>query len=125
MKIVIALLALVGSASAFTPAQRTWVPRTIVNGGGKYDDLEWGLPQKQDVYAEWDPTAPRSSLNFNPFEQNKDGNSCDCSGYFPGEGKYKDPQRPDMNFAKMMEEKEIMEKVKADPKMSATGPGTL
>lgn len=123
MKIVIALLALVGSASAFTPAQRTWVPRTIVNGGGKYDDLEWGLPQKQDVYAEWDPTAPRSSLNFNPFEQNEDGNNCDSSGHFPGETKYKDPIRPDANFATMTAERENMAEVKANPKPGQPGPG--
>ena len=79
-----------------------------------------------DIFGAWDPETPRGETNFNPFEQNKDGNSCDCSGYFPGEGKYKDPQRPDMNFAKMMEEKEIMEKINADPKNQLTGkPGNL
>jgi len=44
------------------------------------------------------------------------GNACDCSGYFPGEGKYKDPQRPDVDFAAMMAEKEVMAEIEANKK---------
>ena len=100
--------------------------RTIHFGDGKYDGQLWDMDAKLDIFGTWDPETPRGETNFNPFEQNKDGNSCDASGYFPGEGKYKDPQRPDMNFAKMMEEKEIMEKINADPKNLLTGkPGNL
>lgn len=100
--------------------------RTIHFGDGKYDGQLWDMDAKLDIFAAFDPESPRGDTNFNPFEQNKDGNSCDASGYFPGEGKYKDPQRPDMNFAKMMEEKEIMEKINADPKNLLTGkPGNL
>lgn len=36
------------------------------------------------MYATWNPAAPRSALNFNPFET-FEGNSPDCSGYYPGE----------------------------------------
>jgi hypothetical protein len=39
---------------------------------------------KKAVYAAWDPSKPRSALNFNPFET-FEGNSPDCSGYYPGE----------------------------------------
>ena len=100
--------------------------RIINFAEGKYDGQLWDMDAKLDIFGAFDPESPRSDTNFNPFEQNKDGNSCDASGYFPGEGKYKDPQRPDMNFAKMMEEKEIMEKINADPKNLLTGkPGNL
>ena len=97
--------------------------RTIHFGDGKYDGQLWDMDAKLDIFGAFDPESPRSDTNFNPFEQNKDGNSCDASGYFPGEGKYKDPQRPDMNFAKMMEEKEIMEKIKAMQLAEAQGGG--
>lgn len=39
---------------------------------------------KKDVYNSWNPSAPRSPLNFNPFET-FEGNSPDASGYYPGE----------------------------------------
>lgn len=32
-------------------------------------------------------------------EQDAAGNKCDASGYYPGEGRYKDPIRPDVSFA--------------------------
>ena len=96
------------------------------SGDGKYDGQMWDMDAKMDVFQMWDPAQPRSDTNFNPFEQNSDGNSADCSGYFPGEGKYKDPQRPDMDFAKMMAEREIMDKLAADPKFQTKGqPGNL
>merc|ERR1719440_1577126 len=117
--ILLAILAL--GAQAFLPASAPKLASTVRFAEGKYDGQMWNMDAKMDIFNAFDPETPRAETNFNPFEQNSDGNSCDCSGYFPGEGKYKDPQRPDMNFAKMMEEKEIMEKVKADPKMSATG----
>jgi hypothetical protein len=125
MKVVLALVALFGSAAAFAPAQRTWTaPRTVVfGGGGKYEDMEWGLPQKLDVYEAWNPSTPRSPTNFNPFEKDDTGNNCDSSGYFPGEAKYKDPIRPDANFATMTAERENMEKVSANPKPGQPGPG--
>ena len=122
--LLVALLAV--AAQAFSPMAAPKAIRTINFGDGKYDGQLWDMDAKLDIFGAFDPESPRGDTNFNPFEQNKDGNSCDSSGYFPGEGKYKDPQRPDMNFAKMMEEKEIMEKINADPKNQLTGkPGNL
>ena len=68
--------------------------------------------------------SPRSETNFNPFERNADGNACDCSGYFPGEGKYSDPARPDVDFAAMMAEKTDMAEIEANPKAGDV-PGAL
>jgi hypothetical protein len=62
--------------------------------------------------------------NFNPFEKNEDGNSCDTSGYYPGEGKYSDPIRPDTSYAIMQAEAKIMEEINAlPPKAGQPGPG--
>merc|ERR1712086_425409 len=77
-------------------------------------------------YSAWDPQSPRSDLNFNPFERNPDGNAADCSGFFPGEAKYKDPMRPDASFEIMMAENAAMAEINADPKSQITGaPGNL
>eukprot|EP00581_Thalassiosira_minuscula_P027552 CAMPEP_0184405182 /NCGR_PEP_ID=MMETSP0738-20130409/453_1 /TAXON_ID=385413 /ORGANISM="Thalassiosira miniscula, Strain CCMP1093" /LENGTH=107 /DNA_ID=CAMNT_0026761543 /DNA_START=99 /DNA_END=422 /DNA_ORIENTATION=- len=82
---------------------------------GEYDDKLFDNEAKKDVYAKWDPTSPRSGKNFNPFETYK-GNSCDASGVFPGEPRYKDPIRGDVSFAIMMEEKAEAEEREANPK---------
>ena len=74
------------------------------------------MAAKKDVWSMWDPNSPRSDTNFNPFERDANGNGADCSGYFPGEAKYKDPQRPDVDFAAMMAEKEVMAEIEANPK---------
>jgi len=86
---------------------------------GKYDDKLWDNEAKKDVYAAWDPASPRSTLNFNPFET-FEGNSPDASGIYPGENRYKDPIRPDMNFAQMTLEREEMEERAANPKPGNT-----
>merc|ERR1712094_33386 len=83
---------------------------------GKYEGQIFGFPEKKDLWENWDPNSPRSETNFNPFERNADGNACDCSGYFPGEGKYPDPARPDVDFAAMMAEKTAMAEIEANPK---------
>merc|ERR1719506_547651 len=108
MKFSLALSAiLVASASAFAPVSSPFgVRSSAING--KFDDAVWGLEQKKEVYAEWDPSTPRSPWNFNPFET-WEGNSPDPSGWFPGEIRYKDPSRPDMNFALMTEERNFLE----------------
>ena len=82
---------------------------------GKYDDQLWDHAAKKDVYATFDPNAPRSTQNFNPFET-FEGNSPDASGIYPGENRYKDPIRGDVNFQQMMEEKADMEDMAANPK---------
>ena len=104
MNRLIAALAL-GSAAAFAPAARAPASVVAFGGAGKYEGQIFGFPEKKDLWENWDPNSPRSETNFNPFERNADGNACDCSGYFPGEGKYSDPARPDVDFAAMMAEK--------------------
>mmetsp|Transcript_10120 Transcript_10120/g.30007 ORF Transcript_10120/g.30007 Transcript_10120/m.30007 type:complete len:85 (+) Transcript_10120:279-533(+) len=70
----------------------------------------------KDVYNQWDPNAPRTEDNFNPFEKNKDGNQCDPNGWFPGDGLYRDPIRPDVDFMKVMAEQEELKQIRANPK---------
>lgn len=65
--------------------------------------------------AAWDPNSPRTAMNFNPFET-FEGNSPDASGKYPGEGRYKDPVRPDVSFALMQEERKILDDIAANPK---------
>lgn len=80
------------------------------------------MTAKLDIYAAWDPNSPRSAQNFNPFET-FEGNSPDASGFYPGEGRYKDPMRPDTSFAIMMEERKIFEDIAANPKAKPGCPG--
>ena len=115
MNRLIAALAL-GSAAAFAPAARAPASVVVFGGAGKYEGQIFGFPEKKDLWENWDPNSPRSETNFNPFERNTDGNACDASGYFPGEGKYSDPQRPDVDFAAMMAEKTAMAEIEANPK---------
>lgn len=82
---------------------------------GEFDEKIWGLEQKKVVFEKWDPATPRAAQNFNPFET-FGGNSPDASGRYPGEPRFKDPQRPDMNFAAMTEERNFLENLAANPK---------
>ena len=108
-------VAFVASASAFVPAQNARVPTRLNFEYGEYDDKLWDQDAKKDVYNKWDPSSPRSTRNFNPFETYK-GNSCDASGIYPGEPRYKDPMRGDVNFAIMMAEKADADERAANPK---------
>ncbi len=72
---------------------------------------------------DWDPKKTRTSDNFNPFEKNEDGNSCDPNGYFPGETKYGDPIRPSVSYATMQAEAKAYAAAAADPKNKEKGPG--
>ena len=105
----LAFVALVASASAFAPpaplgARAVTGPLFAAPEMGEFDDKMWNMDNKDVVYASWDPSAPRSTRNFNPYET-FGGNACDASGIYPGESFYKDPQRPDMSFAVMMDER--------------------
>jgi hypothetical protein len=107
-------------AAAAAPAAPAAVPSAPTPGSdgfqyGIYDGKLWDHAAKKVVYSQWDPTSPRSPLNFNPFET-FGGNSPDASGIFPGEPRYKDPIRGDVSFAIMMEEKADLEEMKANPK---------
>jgi len=108
-------VALVASASAFVPSQNARAPTKLYFEYGEYDDKLWDNDAKKDVYNKWDPATARSGKNFNPFETFK-GNSCDASGVYPGEPRYKDPTRGDVSFAIMMEEKAEAEERDANPK---------
>merc|ERR1719486_1591442 len=81
----------------------------------------WDLDAKQAILEEWDPEAPRGYDNFNPFERDDQGNACDTNGKFPGETAYMDPQRPDMNYMKMLAEKKIIEEILEQPKTQIRG----
>jgi len=114
MKVTVAL-ALVASASAFVPATNMRVSTKLNFEYGEYDDKMWDNDAKKEVYAKWEPTAARSSMNFNPFET-FGGNSPDASGIFPGEARYKDPKRGDVSYAIMLVEKAEIEDRIANPK---------
>mmetsp|Transcript_3424 Transcript_3424/g.4580 ORF Transcript_3424/g.4580 Transcript_3424/m.4580 type:complete len:127 (+) Transcript_3424:48-428(+) len=106
------VLALAASASAFAPATfgvRSTALNQVADNYGEYDDKMWDFEAKQAMYAKWDPNAPRSPNNFNPFESDKNGNSPDTSGHFPGGSFYKDPMRGDVNYTTMMAERAWLE----------------
>lgn len=113
MKITI-FAALFGSAAAFVPS--AMLKRSTHLGMSKYDGQTWDFDAMLDVYNMWDPNMPRSEDNFNPFEKNKDGNQADPNGYYPGDGKYKDPIRPDTNFEQVMKEQAALKDIRANPK---------
>lgn len=111
-------MALAASASAFAPAAfgaRKMMSLNNVKEMGKYDGQMYDNEAKKDLYAAWDPSSPRTTQNFNPFETYK-GNSGDASGIFPGESFYKDPIRPDVSFAIMMAERGEADIRAANPK---------
>merc|ERR1712094_59239 len=87
----------------------------------RFTGWTWTLAAKQAILEEWDPEEKRGYDNFNPFERDDQGNACDTNGKFPGETAYKDPIRADTSFAQMQADRETMEEIKKDPKMSITG----
>jgi hypothetical protein len=112
----LALIALVTGANAFAPASFGVRSATrLFFEYGEYDEKLWDNDAKKEVYNKWDPNSPRSTRNFNPFET-WNGNSPDASGIYPGEPRYKDPIRPDVNFAIMMAERAEAEERAANPK---------
>jgi len=116
----IAVISLAASAQAFAPASfGTRSSMSLFAASdfvyGEYDDKLWSNDNKIKVYEKWDPLQPRDGQNFNPFETFS-GNSPDASGVFPGEAFYKDPQRGEISFAIMMEERASAEERAASPK---------
>lgn len=108
---VVGALAAASCANAFVVPgaaivrQHTRSSATVVNAGGKYDGKLWDDAAKADVLSTYDPSAPWSETNFDPNVKDAAGNKCDASGYYPGEGRYKDPIRPDVSFAEYMKQK--------------------
>ena len=112
------------SASAFAPAPFGTRTSTRVFSDyvyGEFDDQLWDNEAKKTIYNKWDPSKPRSTRNFNPFET-WEGNSPDASGVYPGEPRYKDPKRGDVSFAIMMAERAEAEERAANPK-AGSAPG--
>jgi len=82
----------------------------------------WGFDAQKSIFEAWNPEAPRDYENFNPFERNLDGAKCDANGCFPGESRgYQPPNRPDVNWAIMQEEKVKMDELAKDPKWGLKG----
>ena len=82
----------------------------------------WGFDRQKELFEAWDPSSPRTYTNFNPFERNLDGAKCDPNGCFPGESRgYQPPNRPDVSFAQMLEEKEKLEELSKHPNWGLTG----
>ena len=72
------------------------------------------------------PAHSRPVSTYLCFPQDETGNLADCSGYFPGGVRYKDPIRPDASFTIMQEEAKIMAEVATDAKFDTVGqPGNL
>ncbi|CAJ1954188.1 unnamed protein product [Cylindrotheca closterium] len=103
------------AAAAPAPVAAPAAPNASGLSYGKYDGEMWDMDAKTEIYNAWDPNSPRSPMNFNPFET-WDGNSPDASGFYPGEGRYKDPARPNVNFEIMMAERELSDARNANPK---------
>ena len=72
------------------------------------------------------PLAHSRTSTLPPIRQDETGNAADCSGYFPGQIRYKDPIRPDASYTIMQEEAKVMAELSEDPKFKTTGkPGNL
>lgn len=106
--IAVGVLAAASCASAFVLPARTSVgvasntvqrQATAVFGKGKYDGKVWDDDAKTDVLSTYDASQPWSDTNFDPFKKDIKGNSCDSSGYYPGQTMYKDPIRPAVTWA--------------------------
>lgn len=62
------------------------------------------------------PPAAAPTPPSRRFERNPDGNGPDCSGFYPGEARYKDPKRPFVDFAASVAEREAMAEIDANKK---------
>ena len=88
---------------------------------GEWDGI-WGFDRQKEIFLAWDPESPRTYTNFNPFERNLDGAKCDSNGCFPGESRgYQPPNRPDVNWQIMQEEKLKLDELKQHPKWGLSG----
>merc|ERR1712003_593876 len=110
---------LLASATAFAPLSVTRTSTALNLEYGEFDGKLWDNDAKKVVYEKFDPNAPRSVHNFNPFET-FEGNSPDASGFYPGETGYKDPQRGDVSYQTMLVERQEIDERLANPKPGYT-----
>mmetsp|Transcript_26059 Transcript_26059/g.61223 ORF Transcript_26059/g.61223 Transcript_26059/m.61223 type:complete len:127 (-) Transcript_26059:210-590(-) len=106
---------LAASATAFAPVSVSRASTALNLEYGEFDGQMWDNDAKKTVYEKFDPNSPRTVNNFNPFET-FEGNSPDCSGFYPGETGYKDPARGDVSYATMLVERAEIEERLANPK---------
>ena len=120
----LAVVGLATGASALQVGVAARAPHTVspqMADISAFDNI-WGIEAKIAIYDQWDPEKPRDYNNFNPFERNDDGAKADSNGCFPGESRgYQPPNRPDVNFAKMKVEKEMLAELAKDPKWGLKG----
>jgi len=82
----------------------------------------YDFEKQKEIFLRWDPNAPRTYTNFNPFERNLDGGLADYNGCFPGESHgYKSPNRPNVGWDSMQEEYKKMEELKKHPNFGLKG----
>merc|ERR1719152_933592 len=118
------------SASAFmapvTPAvqmSKVQMSEATRDGAVSADwDGIWGFERQKEIFLAWDPDSPRTYTNFNPFERNLDGAKADANGCFPGESRgYQPPNRPDVSYAQMQEEKKKLDELAQHPNWGKKG----
>ena len=96
-------------------------PAAAAAPSGEWDGI-WGFDRQKEIFLQWNPDAPRTYTNFNPFERNLDGAKADENGCFPGESRgYKSPNRPDVSWAIMQEEKLKLEELSKHPNWGLKG----
>ena len=115
-------LALTQSFAANRPAvQSVRSAQPLMADISAFDDI-WGFEAKKAIFDQWDPEKPRDYNNFNPFERNDESATADFNGCFPGQSRgYKSPNRPDVSWAQMQEEKVKMDELSKDPKWGLKG----
>jgi len=108
-------------ASVARPAVQVRAAAAQMADISAFDDI-WGYDAKKAVFDSWDPEKARDYDNFNPFERNDEGAVCDTNGCFPGQSRgYKSPNRPNVDFGTMNEEKAKVEAIMTSAKGSTTG----
>ena len=109
------------AAGAVVPTADAAPAAAPAAGLSEWDGI-WGFDRQKELFEAWDPSSPRTYTNFNPFERNLDGAKCDPNGCFPGESRgYQPPNRPDVSFPQMLEEKKKMDELSKHPNWAAKG----
>ena len=122
----LATLAVVGQEARFQSRARTPLMSGAWPSGDAYNHI-WGIEWKTACFEAWNPEAPRTYTNFNPFERNDESAMADTNGCFPGQSRgYTSPNRPDQSWDIMQAERAKMDVLKATPKYQLKGkPGNF
>jgi hypothetical protein len=111
-----------GAGGGAAPAEASAAaPAAGASGLSDWDGI-WGFDRQKEIFLAWDPESPRTYTNFNPFERNLDGAKADSNGCFPGESRgYQPPNRPDVSYAQMQEEKVKLDELAQHPNWGKKG----